>query len=279
MHVFLSRALAALAATLLLAVPAAAVTNGEFDGGDHPAVGHVFGTFLGPNANPIPTTGCTGVLIGEEVFLTSATCASILEDSLGEFLDAAWVTFDPLTPSSVTFDRDKVVPVVAVHVNPAWPGGGRQEADNANDVGVLILDGTGAGPDSYYTEAVAGIPALPAAGRLETLGAGQLCTVVAMGAPRHGFPTQQARNFSSALLIGIRENFGRFRLLVTDEHSIPCISGESEAGPAYVGDGLGTGREIVALAINPNRACEPVTLYQRLDIDGVLPWLRGFLTP
>lgn len=279
MRGFLPRALATLAGALLLTLPAHAVTNGDFDDGNHPAVGHVFGTFLDPNGNPFPTTGCTGVLIAEEVFLTSGECASIFEDSLaGGFLDAAWVTFDPLMPSSTTFNRDKAVPVVAEYVNPAWPGGGTQAADNANDVGVLLLDGTGAGPDSFYTDALGGIPALPAPSLLDTLDTGQLYTVVAMGAPRNGFPTEQTRNSAAAVLVNTTDNFGRFRLLLTDNHTMPCIAGESEAGPAYIGDGLGS-PEIVALAINPNRACEPVTNFQRLDIDGVLPWLQSFLAP
>src|SRR3954452_14704632 len=76
--------LAAAAATLILAAPAGAITNGTADGNRHPNVGGL----VSPTQYSDGTwTYCSGTLISPTVFLTAAHCA--------EADPRVAVTFDP----------------------------------------------------------------------------------------------------------------------------------------------------------------------------------------
>src|SRR4029079_5937392 len=85
-------ALAATAATLVVAAPAAAITNGTADGQGHPNVG---GLVAATQYSDGTWIYCSGTLISPTVFLTAAHCA--------EASDRVRVTFD-----SAYTDGDKV---------------------------------------------------------------------------------------------------------------------------------------------------------------------------
>jgi hypothetical protein len=73
MRAKLSAALAVLAATVLAATPAAAITNGTPDGNDHPYVGVI--VFYGATGAPVGR--CSGEALSNHVFLTSGHCITL----------------------------------------------------------------------------------------------------------------------------------------------------------------------------------------------------------
>jgi secreted trypsin-like serine protease len=110
----------AAAATLVLALPGSAITNGQLDGELHPSVGG-FMVF----ANGRWQLVCTGTLITPRVFLTASHCTSYVEAN-------GWpvaVSFDS-TDVENTSDLRPATPVT----NPDY------HAPYANDVSLLLLN-------------------------------------------------------------------------------------------------------------------------------------------
>jgi hypothetical protein len=77
---------AAVAAILLVAAPASAITYGELDDGEHPYVG--FMIFYDPAAES--WFSCSGTLLDEDTFLTAGHCTY----GIGNDGTDVWVTFD-----------------------------------------------------------------------------------------------------------------------------------------------------------------------------------------
>ena len=125
-------ALLAVAATLVLAGPSAAIIGGEADGNNHPYAGAI-----GPRA---PQLVASGVLISPTVYLTAGHV--ILRHGN---LSRVWVTFDPVVSDSST-----MYPGTA-HINPAYDP---QSQDDTGDLGVVVLDTpvTGITPAELPTE-------------------------------------------------------------------------------------------------------------------------------
>jgi secreted trypsin-like serine protease len=118
-------AFVAAAATLIVATTAGAITNGEFDGNDHPNVG----AFLWDgNHDGVRTVLCTGSLVAPRVFVTASHCTEFAD----RFQSEVWVTFDPTdvedNPTGVIHGETVTNPLY----NP------RQLY--ANDVSVILLD-------------------------------------------------------------------------------------------------------------------------------------------
>src|SRR3954449_917485 len=97
--------LAAAAATLILAGPAGAITNGTADGNAHPNVGGLVNATQFSDGTWIY---CSGTLISPTVFLTAAHC--------GEGDPRVRVTFD-----SAYQDGDQVYSGT-FYADPAYPG-------------------------------------------------------------------------------------------------------------------------------------------------------------
>src|SRR5687768_8373003 len=145
-------ALAVLAAVLLPAAPAGAITNGTVDGNGHPSTGGLVsptqyddGTWL----------YCSGTLISPTVFLTAAHCA---EDG-----ERVAVTFDP------AYEAGDKVYAGTFEADPAY----NQSQSDPHDIAVVVFD-----------KPVRGIaPAtLPEAGSLDDLASTQQFTSVGYGA-------------------------------------------------------------------------------------------------
>jgi secreted trypsin-like serine protease len=145
-------ALLAGVASLVLAAPAWAITNGAPDGNAHPYVG----ALLAPQAFSDGTwEECSGTLIAPRVFLTAAHC--------DEGLARVKVTFDSVyTAPGTTYTG-------TWHADPAYD----QAQSDPHDIAVVVLD-----------RAVQGIsPArLPRAGSLSGLPQGTPFTSVGYGA-------------------------------------------------------------------------------------------------
>src|SRR5690348_11446011 len=136
---------AVLAASLVAAGPAQAITNGQPDGTRHPNVGLMVVNF---GSGPEPF--CTGTLIAPTRFLTAAHCIAFLHQFGGEMIG---VTFDPRT-----FDPSRpVIAAVDTEVDPAF---GHDQGD-FHELAVITLQ-----------RPAPSVPAvLPAAGLLDQLAA------------------------------------------------------------------------------------------------------------
>lgn len=123
---------AVLVLLLVLAVPALAITYGEFDGDDHPYVGSM--------VFRIPDRGyfqwCSGTLISEYVFLTASHCTSDVDVYLERYPGSEMlVTFDPTITAGGTFYSG------VLYTNPNYnnfsgPGG----MSDPGDIAVIVLD-------------------------------------------------------------------------------------------------------------------------------------------
>ncbi len=262
---FLRLAVSAAAIALLSAVPVAAITNGTPDSGGHPFVGWAYGET--PDGNQ--TVGCSGVLVAENVLLTSAVCSSALEAALvpGGNLQNVWVTFDPDEPVPVPFgDFDPPItpPSVRVsefHTNPAWVDNSGMGKDVAN-VGVLILESPVPGP---YAD-------LPVANRLDGITGDEIFTAVAYGTIRNETIVTLMRRFGEAAFMGLGPD-AIFLRLVEHGPEPACVGGQNEAGGAFLGTS-----EVVAIVIDETTGCTRIGHFQRLDVGNVRSFLDDFVT-
>src|SRR5215203_3305857 len=111
--------LAAAAATLILAAPAGAITNGSLDGNRHPSVG---GLVAATQYSDGTWIYCSGTLISPTVFLTAAHCATDGEEVL--------VTFDP------DYEEGDKVYSGTFQADPLYPG----SQSDSHDIAVVVLD-------------------------------------------------------------------------------------------------------------------------------------------
>lgn len=118
-------ALVATVLALSVASSVGAITNGQFDGNQHPNVG----AFLWDgNHDGVKTHLCTGSLIAPTVFLTASHCTEFAD----RFDSDVWVTFDP---TDVEDNPDGVIHGVTV-TNPLYNA--RQLYQH--DVSLILLD-------------------------------------------------------------------------------------------------------------------------------------------
>src|SRR4029453_6074706 len=143
--------LLAVAALLLPAATANAITFGQPDGNLHPNVGALVADW-DPDS-PGPDIICSGTLIAPTVFLTAAHCTAFLE---AEGISQVWVTFVPASDEAST-PLGGLGAASSFVGNPLFGSGG---ASDTHDIAVVLL-----------AQAPAGItPArLPTAGLLDQL--------------------------------------------------------------------------------------------------------------
>src|SRR5215212_11175533 len=101
----------------LFALPAAAITYGQFDGNRHPQVGALVGEF---SSGTFPY--CSGTLISPTVFLTAAHC------NLGT--SRVYVTFDP------KFSSKSKLYAGTYYSDPQY----NWRQDDAHDIAVVVFD-------------------------------------------------------------------------------------------------------------------------------------------
>jgi trypsin len=140
--------LVALAAALVAATTAAAITGGRLDGAAHPYVGALVVD---------GSVECSGVLVAPKVFATAAHCTAGLADG---------------APVSVSFDTSLdraswTLRAGRAHIDPAYTGKGA----DPHDLAVVVLD-----EPAGITPA-----ALPPAGSVEAIAKGTAVTSVGYG--------------------------------------------------------------------------------------------------
>jgi secreted trypsin-like serine protease len=232
---------AAVAAALVPAAPASAITNGSADGNGHPNVG---GLVAAEPYSDGTSIYCSGTLIAPTVFLTAAHCA---EDDPGVRVtfDSAYEIGDPVY--SGTF-----------HADPAYNG----SQSDPHDIAVVVLD-----------KAPKITPAkLPAAGSLADLPGDQKFTSVGYGAYEvtsgpHEYLYDDVRNVAVGTLNSINRSWLRISMNASHGDGGTCY-GDS-GGPNF----LGSSDTIAATTITGDAVCKSTNVTYRLDTASA----RGFL--
>ena len=241
-------------ASLVVAAPAAAITNGQPDGNAHPEVG----ALLAQQAFSDGTWAeCTGTLISPRVFLTAAHC--------DEGVSHVNVTFDSsyVYQSGATFSG-------TWHADPAF---GKAQGD-PHDIAVVVLDNP-----------VAGItPAnLPAANSNAGLGKDQKFTSVGYGAQAVSsgkggktFTYTDVRFVASGTLNSVTPSFLRISQNASHGDGGTCY-GDS-GGPNFLGAGSSETRTVAATTITGDTACRSTNVDFRLDTAAARSFLASYVT-
>ena len=239
-------------ASLTIAAPAAAITNGQPDGNGHPEVG----ALLAQQAYSDGTWAeCTGTLISPTVFLTAAHCD------------------EGVSRVNVTFDSSYVYPTGATfpgtwHADPAY---GKAQGD-PHDIAVVVLDSpVGITPAN-----------LPTANSNASLGKDQKFTSVGYGAQavNNGpggktYTYTDTRYVGSGTLNSVTPTFLRISQNISHGDAGTCY-GDS-GGPNFLGAGPGETRTIAATTITGDTACRSTNVDYRLDTPAARSFLAGYV--
>jgi V8-like Glu-specific endopeptidase len=244
----------AIAATsLIVAAPAAAITNGAPDGNRHPEVG----ALLAQQAYSDGTWAtCTGTLISPTVFLTAAHC--------DEGVSRVKVTFESsyVYPKGATFSG-------TWHADPAY----NQSQSDPHDIAVVVLD--------KAVKAIA--PArLPAAGSLSSLSSNQQFTSVGYGAQavNNGpggktYTYTDVRFSATGTLNSINPSWLRISQNASTGNGGTCY-GDS-GGPNFLGAGSSETNIVAATTITGDTACRSTNVDYRLDTASARAFLAGYV--
>ena len=270
--------LAAMAVALLLAGGVAqAIINGEPDRGQnaHPYVGAYLAKFEG---DLLPV--CSGTLVSPKVFLTAGHC---MESEI-EKNRPVYVSFDPTYKPGAS-ELIKGTP----YLHPKFclgakegcvpdPVGGAVVGYPRYDAGVVVLN---------EPVRMATYGALPDAGLVDTLKEGQRLTTVGYGTsgfdrgndgplPQLVYPDDRYR--ATVRLLMTKPAVGDMFVKTT---GVSLIKREGEGacfgdsgGPLFLPD-----QETIVGVLSWNSTVPPCTgpaYYQRVDLPGVLKWVRSF---
>jgi hypothetical protein len=245
---------AGMAAALVLASPAGAITNGARDGGAHPEVG----ALLAPKAFSDGTwTECTGTLISPTVFLTAAHC--------DEGLRRVAVTFDAHYVRSTGHTYWGTW-----HADPNY----NHTESNPQDLAVVVLD-----------RPIRGIaPArLPRLGSLSRLSANAGFTCVGYGAQSvTNGPGGKVLHYQDTRFVAT----GSFTTLTKAWLKLSMNPAKGDGGTCYGDSGgpnfIGAGRHetniIGGTTVTGDAWCRATNVDYRLDTPSARSFLRHFVT-
>ncbi len=240
-----------LVASLIVAAPAAAITNGQADGNGHPEVG----ALLAQQAFSDGTWAeCSGTLISPTVFLTAAHC--------DEGVSEVNVTFDSsyVYPSGATFSG-------TWHADPLFS----QAQGDPHDVAVVVLDSpVGITPAN-----------LPAANSLAGLGKNQRFTSVGYGAQAVSsgkggktFTYTDIRFVASGTLNSVTPSFLRISQNASTGNGGTCY-GDS-GGPNFLGAGSSETNIVAGTTITGDTPCRSTNVDYRLDTASARSFLANY---
>ena len=245
----LAAAVAVLIATLAIAAPVAAITNGTVDGNGHPNVG---GLVSAKQYSDGTWIYCSGTLVSPTVFLTAAHCGDVNGERV-----------------TVTFDTDYVagdkVYAGTFYGDPLY----NQSQNDPHDVAVVVLD-----------KAVKGItPArLPAANSLSRLSSSQLFTSVGYGSylvtnspGGHQYLYNDVRMVATGTLNATNPSWLRISMNPATGNGGTCY-GDS-GGPNF----LGTTDIVAATTITGDAICRSTNVDYRLDTASARTFLAQYV--
>jgi secreted trypsin-like serine protease len=259
--------LLAVAALLLPAATANAITFGQPDGNLHPNVGALLADY-DPDS-PGPDVLCSGTLIAPTVFLTAAHCTAFLE---AEGISQVWVTFAPDYDEDATTTAGLFAGSYVTH--PEFGSGG---AADTHDIAVVLLQ-----------QAPAGItPAqLPTAGLLDELKAShqlrsQTFTAVGYGTVRedktggpHAFFFDAIRRYALQSALNLEKAWLLLSMNPSTGSGGACY-GDS-GGPHFLG-GVDSNL-LVSITITGDAMCRATDKTYRLDTASAREFLDDFVT-
>jgi hypothetical protein len=241
-------ALLAAAVSLILAMPAGAVTNGTVDGNGHPNVGGLVADQAYPDGTWLY---CSGTLISPTVFLTAAHC---------EEGARVKVTF------SSAYEPGDTVYTGTWHADTAY----NQSQSDPHDLAVVVFD-----------KAIKGLtPAqLPAAGSLSNLPATQQFTAVGYGAYAvtsgkgggHQYLYDDVRNFGTSTLNTTTQAWLKMSMNPSHGDGGGCF-GDS-GGPNF----LGSSNVLAATTITGDSVCRSTNVAYRLDTTSARTFLAQYV--
>jgi secreted trypsin-like serine protease len=265
----------AMLAVVLVVAPAAAVTGGRPDNGEHPHVGMILA--------PAPEGGfyfCSGTLIAPTVVLTAAHCTWLFSElRIGEIL----VSFDDQVTSESTFYASHEWYSHPDYVDTEWPF--------TVDVGVVIL-GEAIGITRFGVLPGEGLlnELIPRRGEAQAtfvdVGYGQTGVVTGGGPPQPNFPLERrqstqryhpGRNGMVGVAHGMNDLLFMLKANPSSRHGSGC--GGDSGGPIF----LEGSDVIVAIHTGGYRLgfdgalCGRLSsLNHRIDTPIVLDWLGQF---
>lgn len=252
----------ALAAALLAAGSAVAITYGQFDGNRHPNVG----AMIRLRSDGVYRIVCSGSLVSPRVFLTASHCTRFLED---QGIEDVWVTFDP------TFDQSSKLIHGTMHSNPNY----NQAQNDTGDIAAIVLD-----REVNNVEPVE----LPPAGLLDRMKADRslnraLFTSVGYGIQEpqpgpggivHDFPME--RWFAVGEFDALNATWLRIAQTQATGDGGTC-SGDS-GGPQFLGAGDAETETQVSITITGDIECFATNVTYRLDTPQARAFLGRFVT-
>jgi hypothetical protein len=253
---------ASAAAIVAIAVPLAAITNGDVDGTRHPAV-----VLLVMDVNGQPAFRCSGTLLSPTVLLTAGHCAG----EPGEFSGMRVFTESDVQNGNNNYPLDgpNTIEAATWSAHPLF-----QEATFfLHDVGVVVLQKPFKLKSGSY-----GV--LPSAGELDGLQprASTVFTSVGYGVQRINpvFVTaEKIRMFAQPHLDQIDTGFtGSFSLLLSNNHATGGTCFGDSGGPNF----LGTSNVVAGVtSFALNGSCGGTGGVFRLDKADVLDFVTSFL--
>jgi len=264
--IFRSAALGVLA--LLVANSAMAVTDGELDGNNHPAV-----VLILMEVNGTPAFRCSGALIAPTYVLTAGHCAGAPGEFSGMrvFTESDVDHGDNLYP----YAGNNSVEAVRWAAHPEYPNA----AFFVHDVGMIELaEPIMLDPDKYVS--------LPAVNILDALARARGLQDVTFTAVGYGLQrinpvfveSARVRMVATPHLIQINvPGFtGDFSLLLSNNHSTGGTCFGDSGGPNFIGNSLVVGG-VTSFGLNGN--CAGTGGVFRLDRANVLDFINSFMNP
>jgi secreted trypsin-like serine protease len=254
------------AAALVAAGSALAITNGQHDGDAHPNVGAMM-AFYDPSTPNTLQELCSGTLVAPQVFLTAAHCTDYLLNTLG--ITDVWVTFNTNSADGPYIHGSMVQ-------NPQYDG---KPAQNGNDIAVILLDSTPQG----ITPAT-----LPQVGLFDAMKANKTLTQsTAFTAVGYGDGNRQHTQGSGQPTFafdGFRWQATSFFNALTNSWLRLTQNASVGAGGTCFGDSggpnfVGNSGTIAAITISGDSACKSTNVDLRLDTKSAQDFLAQVGVP
>ena len=253
-------ALVAIVVLLVIAMPAAAVTDGELDGDRHPYVG----IMVAQDADGNPLWRCSGTLLSSTLYLTAGHCTEPPAAHVEIWFDADVESGIPDNGYPLTGDVGGT-PYVHPDYNPA--------AFFLYDLGVVVLDSPM--PMSEY-----GV--LPELDELDVLARRRGRQDVTFTAVGYGLQqinpvfveSERVRMLARPHLLQINSPgfTGDYSILLSNNHSTGGTCFGDSGGPNFIGDSNVVGG-VTSFGINGN--CAGTGGVYRVDRADDLDWLMG----